>query len=423
QNAAVIALTGLAVFEPERCTPAVLWATLTDAHRFRRLMRWCRDSDLLGGDLATLAASFLEKSRANPEHFESHLAGAAAAYAVFKPSSTLGRIGTRHDFDPKTLRDPSRPPVVLFDLIPSDRIAVFAKSNALQQTARLQALKRHREGRPVFFLADEATNLPVPTAVQELELMRSAKLSMALLYQSEASLERVYGRHQAKSIRTNCAEMVFAVADLQTAEEISKRIGDVTVKTASVGFAGQPGQMPSTTLGEAGRRLLPPEDILALDRGAAILLVPGLRPIRLAKLPWFEVEPFKHLAADNPHERHAKSPITRLTLQYGRDATELGAPTIPDLKERRARALAIERQGNRPLRVPWLRLQSFRWVGLVAVVAALIATFGTPHAIIGEAKRDGAWRCHYLGLDGFKTADKQGGCPPVRFLRHWQAPP
>ncbi|MEO1490348.1 MAG: TraG/TraD/VirD4 family protein, partial [Pseudomonadota bacterium] len=298
--------------------------------------------------------------------------------------------------------------------------------NALQQTARLQALKRNREGRPVFFLADEGTNLPIPTVIQEIELMRSAKISIALLYQSVSSLIRTYGKEQSESIRSNCAEMYFAVSDFATADEISKRAGDKTIKTRSVGFSGRQSELPSENIGEAGRRLLPPEDILAMDPSEAILLMPGLRPVKVSKLPWFEVEPFKSLAGDNPHERFPKSPVTRLRLDYGRNANELRPPRLPDIEHRRARAMAMEASATKPRRVPLVRARSFLWMPIVAVFAALIASLGTPHVLFEydrRANHRGEWRCVYFGFGGFKQTRLRTSCPLFHMLRHWEDAP
>lgn len=419
RGASTCLLVCLAAFEPENCTPAGLWEALGDPRRCLDLLHEAKKSDVLWGDLRTMAAGLIEKERSNPEHFESHISGAAAAMSVFKPSSHLGKLGTRHDFDPKELRDPTRPPVIVFDMVPSDQVEVFGKANALIQTARLQSLKRFKEGRCVFIVADEATNLPIPSVVEEIELMRSANISIALLYQSWASLKRVYGEDKAAAIRANCAEMYFGVADYQTADELSRRIGERTIKTQSIGLSANTVQLPTTNVGESARRVMPPEDVLSMDRSEAILLVPGLRPVKLTKLPWYEVEPFKSLAGMNPNERHPKSPITRLALEYGVNAGQLGPPVVPDLAQRCAIARRAERR-NRPTGpVPFLRARSFLWVPLVAAFLTVIEIVGTPHILFsyrGDAR--GNHTCAYLGLGGLQHTASRDPCAWLRFLNH-----
>lgn len=407
----------MAAFYPERCYPSQLWRTLTDPNAFRALLIEASDSDVLDGDLAAMANAILSREINSPDHWESGRTGAAAALSVFKPSSSLGSVGASHDFDPKDLRDPTKPPVVVFDIIPSDKIPVFAKVNAIQQTARLQALKTHREGRDVVALYDEATVLPAPTVVSEIELLRSYGVTICLFFQSWSSLERAYSKSQAESIRASCVEFYTGIADYETAELISKRIGDHTVKTNSYSF-GEDGK-PSSSVGETGKRLLPPEEILAMPKDKALVLVPGMRPVMLDKTPYFKVAPYKYLADPNPHEPHPPCPESMLTLEYGRGSHELGAPQIPGFKKKLITALKSERSSLKPKKVSPVRLRSFLWMPAAASVYSAVIILGTPHVIFEyqtAPSRDGTSACVYLGVKGFTRVRLQGSCPPLTLL-------
>lgn len=418
RGALIFVMIALAVMEPENCYPAQVYRALVDPRRYRELLLLSRESDALGGDLSAMAANLLQKEIDNPEHFESARTGAAHALTSFKPSSHLGLVGGEHVFDPKDLRDESKPPCIVFDLIPSDQIDVYGKANALTQTARLQSLRRHREGRPVLFLIDGATNLPVPGIVKDLELTRSFGITVALFYQSFGSLKRTYGEDQAKAILSSCAEVYFSVSSLERANDLSQRIGDRTLKTNSYSF--DENSRPSESVGETGRRLLSPDQILSMPRDQGIMLIPGIRPILFKKTPWFEVSPFKHLAGDNPHERHAKSPRTWFTLKYGRNASELGPPILEGAKKRFAAAFKRERLRNRRPKAKRLVLRDFIWLPTLATCAALIWQAGTPHLLLEYSTRPdtrGQYACVYVGLSGLREQVKATPCRNVALVR------
>ena len=252
RSALIFVLIALAIFHPERCYPSQALRALTDKRLFLDLCFKAKiEADILAGDLAVLGDSFLDKEINNIEHFESALSGASQSLESFKASSTLGDVGARHDLDPKELRDLSKPPLIIFDIMQADQLDAFAKSNAVLQTSRLQALRRHRHGRKVLFLCDEATNLPIPSVVKDIELMRSFGVRIALFYQSEASLRRTYGDQQADAILSNAAEIYFSTASLKRAKELSERLGQKTIKTNNHSFT-QDGT-PSRSIGETAQ--------------------------------------------------------------------------------------------------------------------------------------------------------------------------
>lgn len=411
----IAVLITLAVFEPENCYPSQAWRSLTDPRRFKELLHLAMASEVLDGDLAAIASGLHAKSKDNPEHLESGRTGAANALSVFKTSSSLGQVGISHDFDPKDFRDPDKPPVALFDVIPADRIDVFAKANELNQIARLGALKRHCEGREVVFLMDEASVLKVPQVVSDIEILRSFGVRLVLAFQSWSGLKAAYGEDNANRLRSNCTEVFFSVSDLATAEDISKRVGDTTVKTSGHTFGEG---KPSTNIGETGRKLLPPEEILSLPKNTALALIPGLRPVLFEKLPWYEVEPFKSLAGENPHERHPVSKVTRLRLDYGRGADDIRPPRITSQKNHASRSNARVGQSHQTTRVPLITAKKLRWVPVIAACAFLVTAFGTPHIIfpvnLGADAR-GLKRCAYVGLEGFKNVARED-CPVLVLL-------
>ena len=409
------AITALAALSPAKCFPAGVLRVLLDPNEFRDLCLMARGSTLLEGDLAALAASFLALDIDNPEHFSSARSGAKNALGIFKASSHLGKVGARHDFDPVELRTSDRP-VVVFDMARPDILDSFAKVNALTQTARLQTLRRHRDGRPVLLLCDEATALPVPSVVKDLELMRSFNVTIALFFQSYASLSRLYGEQAAKSIMASSVQIFMSCNSLERARELSARLGNRTVKTSSYNFAEN--GAPSAGVGEQSRPLLSPDEILSLPPGTLLMNVPGLRPIKLSLCPYFHVEPFKSLVGENPHERHAPSSTTVLTLSYANDPLVARAPKVPDIKKRFAFAGALEALKSKQPRAKQFVLREYLWLPAVAGLAVAIFSLGTPHLLFEASSADRAsYRCVYVGASGLRQTQQFGSCQTFKLLR------
>lgn len=416
RSALVCVLICLAIFHPERCYPSQALRALTDKHVFRNLCQMAASNpDILDGDLAALGSSFLDKEVNNIEHYESALSGAAQSLENFRASSTLGMVGATHDIDPKELRDESKPPLVIFDIMQADQLDVFAKPNAVLQTSRLQALRRHKEGRKVLFLCDEATNLPIPSVVKDIELMRSFGVRLSLFYQSEASLRRTYGDQQAEAILSNAAEIFFSCANLKRAKELSERLGQKTIKTNNHSFAED--GTPSESIGETTRSLLNPDEILSLSSNEALMFLPGKRAIRFEKVPYYQAEPFKSLVGKNPNENHPPSPITRYRLVYGKDASQLGPPVLPDWRQRHAHAKAVEAAKRKQPKARLFYLRDWVWVPLVIVVAEAIFLLGTPHILLGAHTHASYNECAYTGLSGYRVIEQSAPCETIETLR------
>ncbi|MEL6857411.1 MAG: type IV secretory system conjugative DNA transfer family protein [Pseudomonadota bacterium] len=414
----IFAMVALAMFEPEHLAPGGLYLALLDPKRLEYLcFKSMQSPDVLNGDLAAMASNLQSQMLENPDHFQSARTGASNNLSVFKPSSALGQMGMRNDFLAQDMRDETKPPMIVIDLIPSDRMAAYSKANALVQTSRMQSLRKHREGRPVLYLADEATSLPLPGIVNDIELLRSFKITVALFFQSLGSLRRVYGKDQADSVLSSCAELYFNVSTLETAEQISRRIGDITTKTNSYSF-DEHGK-GSQSYGEQSKRLMPPEEILALPKNKAILLCAGIRPILFNKAPWYEVEPLKSIAADNPHEQFPPSKKTIYALEYGNGAEDIKAPRLVNRKKRWSAARAKERAENYTPPLKRVRARDFLFVPIMATIASCMVFGGTPHVLLQYTKApnpQGSYTCQYAGISGVRQVYQDRPCAAVQLV-------
>lgn len=125
--------------------------------------------------------------------------------------------------------------------------------------------------RPMKMLIDEADSLggclPIANIITEL---RKANTQVFLSYQSMSQLYRNYGKAMADTIVDNC-EIVSSggIKDIQELKRLSQLIGMRTVKSLSVGKGARGG----TSENEAGRPLVPVEDIFRLPKDELIALL------------------------------------------------------------------------------------------------------------------------------------------------------
>jgi type IV secretion system protein VirD4 len=145
----------------------------------------------------------------------------------------------------------------------------------------------------VNLILDEAANLRHMRTIDEvLAIYRGYGLRAHLYYQSLAQLKACFPDGQDQTVLANVTQVFFACND-SSAEYISSRIGEQTivVDSGSTGSGysspsglGAHGQSTSSSnatrnWSQMGRKLLKPEEILAMDERLAITFVAGQKPI------------------------------------------------------------------------------------------------------------------------------------------------
>jgi type IV secretion system protein VirD4 len=146
----------------------------------------------------------------------------------------------------------------------------------------------------VHFLIDEAASLQQMECINDaIDKYRGHGVRLQLYYQSRGQPKSCFPKDGGQTLLSNVTQVYFATADYETAEEISRRCGDQTVVVES-GGSGRGDSTQSANMGhknhghstnasdnwsQVSRRLLKPEEILALDERIAITFVQGLPPI------------------------------------------------------------------------------------------------------------------------------------------------
>lgn len=153
-----------------------------------------------------------------------------------------------------------------------------------------------QEKNKVHFVCDETAALGKLQALQDmLAIGRGYGIRVQMYFQSMGQLKLSFPDGQEQTALSNTTQIFFGVNDNETAEFVSKRLGEETVVVESGGTSG--GTNSSRSVGSqysesggrssnnsenwslVGRSLLKPEEVLTQPRDHAISLIPGMPPV------------------------------------------------------------------------------------------------------------------------------------------------
>lgn len=223
----------------------------------------------------------------------------ANRHTQFLDTPLVAANTSRGNFDPGLLKT-GRMSVYL--ILPPEKLATLAPLMRLWIGCIMQALVRQGadESQQVLFLLDEAAHLGrMKTLDAAPALLRSYGVRLWFFFQSMNQVEEAFGEH-AKTVLDNMGtQQFFGIDNQETAEAISRRIGDTTITLESVAEADShswatgfnssqsPGNRSTSrtmTRSETGRRLIKPEEILTMPRSMALIFRQGM-PVSLGFLP------------------------------------------------------------------------------------------------------------------------------------------
>ena len=150
---------------------------------------------------------------------------------------------------------------------------------------------------PVLLMLDEFPALGRAPAIESaIAYMASFGLRCCIIAQSESQLRGAYGEDGARTVIRNCANRIHFVPEAaDEAADLSAALGTVLVpqRTRSRSAGLFSGGAPSVSVTLAERPLLRPQEARAMGPNVSILLVPGCRPIRAAKIRWWRDPEFR----------------------------------------------------------------------------------------------------------------------------------
>lgn len=215
------------------------------------------------------------------------------------------------DFDLRELRNALH--AVYIGVTP-DNIARLRPLLALffQQLVDLtvRTLPQHdpRARHQVLVLLDEFPLLgPMPVLADAFAYVAGYNMRLMLVMQGKAQLRDrdLYGPDKADSILENCGlEVVFGTKDLKLSQELSARLGYDTVEatTRSGPRFWRAFQRDRLSLSESDQRraLLLPQEITRLRPTDAILVRPGMYPVKARRIRYYRDELFRRLVLPPP---------------------------------------------------------------------------------------------------------------------------
>jgi len=159
----------------------------------------------------------------------------------------------------------------------------------------------------VNVILDEAASLgPNMNCIEDaIDKYRGFGIRLQLYYQSPAQLKKCFPKDQDQTVLANMTQVYFGINDT-SAEYVSNRLGDQTITVESGGsgtsYSTQTShgsaQRSSTdsssrnhNWNQMARRLLKPEEILAMSERIAITFVPGMHPIMTTLERYYEAKP------------------------------------------------------------------------------------------------------------------------------------
>lgn len=183
----------------------------------------------------------------------------------------------------------------IFIILPEeDKSKYFLVSLLIQQIYReLLQIADENGGRlpnRVMFFLDEFGTLP---KIEGAELMfsasRSRAISIAAVIQSFAQLAQTYGKEGAEIIIDNTQLTVFGgfAPNSQTADQLSRALGNQTVLSGSISRGGGKGtKNDSQSLQMIQRQLMTSDELKALPKGQFVIMKTGCHPM-ITKLRLF----------------------------------------------------------------------------------------------------------------------------------------
>jgi type IV secretion system protein VirD4 len=214
-------------------------------------------------------------------------------------------------FDPRLLKTGR---CTVYFVLPQDRLITFAPLMRVWIGSTLRAVAREgaSEKNPILFLLDEAGNLGHMQALQDaVTVMRGYGIRLWFFFQSLNQVTETYGKHAQTILDNLGTQQFFGINSYETAEVISKRIGEytITVHTKSggrtrswpTGPAPNGGPQPGSdsvnwgwSVAEHGRRWVKPEEILVLPQNVALIFHRNLPVIPSVLLRYYDAREFKN---------------------------------------------------------------------------------------------------------------------------------
>jgi len=194
----------------------------------------------------------------------------------------------------------------IFIVLPPQHLRAQAGLMRMLVGAALRAVVKGglQETRKVHFVLDEFASLGHLDAIDDaIDKYRGYGIRLQLYLQSMGQLKKCCPDGQDQTLLSNCTQIVFGVNDNATAEYVSARLGEFTAivdsggtssgSSSSWSMGGQPqhgggnSDNSSRSWTQQARKLLKPEEIMALPPDIAITFTSNVPPVLTTLLKYY----------------------------------------------------------------------------------------------------------------------------------------
>lgn len=226
----------------------------------------------------------------------------------FLTTPSIAASTSSSSFDPAMLKKGN---MTIYAILPPDRMRAQAGILRMWMGSFFRAVIQCGldETKKVFFELDECAALGSMRQLDDaIDKYRGYGIRLNLNFQSLGQLKTSFPVDQGQTLLSNCSKIFMGCNDIQTAEFVSKSLGNETIlvqgwssnsgwgtnrgTTSGHGYSESSGTNESggtsSDLRQQSKELLRPEQVLCLDQRLAILLTPGLRPLITRVVRYFE---------------------------------------------------------------------------------------------------------------------------------------
>jgi type IV secretion system protein VirD4 len=202
----------------------------------------------------------------------------------------------------------SRKKMTVYLILPPEHARAQSPLLRMWISSMLRAVVRGglQERKLVHFVLDEAATLGHLEQLDDaVDKYRGYGCRLMFFYQSLGQLKKCFPEGQDENLLANVTQVFFGVNTSETAERISARLGEQTIVVDSGGRSRGTSQQHSvrdygsnstssnsnSNWQQHARKLLKPEEVMALSPRTAITFAPGVPPIRTQLIRYYEGRP------------------------------------------------------------------------------------------------------------------------------------
>lgn len=260
----------------------------------KEIMELRADSSKCDFPLSTACVTALQLFVSNPDNTLNNIVASLVAPLSVFGNAVADKATSFDDFD---LRNVRKNRMAIYIHIPTKEVvqAAFIVNLFFSQLLNENLAELPEENPELRYqclmILDEFTSIGRVEAIAKgVGFQAGYNMRLDLIIQNNAQLIATYGKEDAQNIISNMGtRIVFTPNEFKDAEDYSKLIGNTTMttnnKTRRIGGMGGGGD--SATEGLVARPLMLPQELLAMDKGKALVIRAGIPVIQADKIIYY----------------------------------------------------------------------------------------------------------------------------------------